>query len=50
MKKVLEDGSLGVTKYDEFIVPQSFNANLNCTGSDEDLYQSNGNENYFDGF
>ena len=50
MKKVLDDGTLGVTKYDEFIAPQGFSANLNCTGSDEDLDNNGGNENYFDGF
>ena len=37
MKKVLEDGTLGVTKYDEFVAPQGFTLNLDCTGSDDDI-------------
>ena len=50
MKKVLEDGTLGVTKYDQFVAPQGFSLNLNCTGSDDDIAaqgHKQAEENYF---
>lgn len=37
MKKVIDDGTLGVTKYDTFEVPHGFNIDLNCDGSDGDV-------------
>lgn len=48
MKKVLDDGTLGVTKYDQFVVPQGFDINLNCTGSDDDLQSGGGQDAFFD--
>lgn len=49
MKKVVEDGSLGVTKYDSFIAPQGFNINLKCSGSDADIKEGSAEENsYFE--
>ncbi len=48
MKKVIDDGTLGVTKYDTFAAPQGFNAELNCDGSDNDINASNQNESFFD--
>ena len=50
MKKVLEDGTLGVTKYDQFVAPQGFSLNLNCTGSDDDIAaqgHKQAEDNYF---
>lgn len=49
MKKVLEDGSLGITKYDTFTAPQGFSVDLRCTGSDEDMGGRN-EESFFDAF
>ncbi len=37
MKKVLDDGTLGVTKEDQFIKPHGFEVNLDCTGTDSDM-------------
>lgn len=48
MKKVLEDGTLGVTKYDSFAVPQGFNASLDCDGSDADINKTTTEESFFD--
>ena len=48
MKKVIEDGTLGVTKYDMFQAPQGFSANLDCDGSDEDIKGSSSEESFFD--
>ncbi len=48
MKKVLDDGTLGVTKYDTFAVPQGFSANLDCDGSDADINKSANEESFFD--
>ena len=36
MKKVLEDGTLGVTEDDRFIAPAGMHLNLDCDGSDND--------------
>ena len=36
MKKVLEDGSLGVYETDRFMAPPGVSLNLNCDGSDAD--------------
>lgn len=49
MKKVLEDGTLGITPYDQFVAPQGFNLNLNCDGSDSDIaaQEKSAEENYF---
>ncbi len=48
MKKVIEDGTLGVTKYDKFAVPQGFDANLDCDGSDSDMNSTSGGDSFFD--
>ena len=50
MKKVMEDGTLGVTPYDQFVAPQGFSLNLNCDGSDSDMAaqeKAAQEENYF---
>ncbi len=48
MRKVLEDGTLGLTKNDTFIAPQGFDLNLKCTGSDEDFSSGGGDDNFFE--
>lgn len=49
MKKVLEDGTLGVTKEDKFTIPDGFDIVLNCDGTDSDFdANSNRNDQYFD--
>ena len=48
MKKVLEDGTLGVTQYDKFAVPQGFDLQLNCTGADSDTEDTGGDDRFFD--
>ena len=47
MKKVIDDGTLGVTKYDTFEVPHGFNIDLNCDCSDSDL-GSSAEDSFFD--
>lgn len=47
MKKVIDDGTLGVTKYDTFEVPHGFNIDLNCDGSDSDVGASS-EDSFFD--
>ena len=47
MKKVLEDGSLGVTKYDKFIPPQGFKLSLDCNGSDQDMNNNSESQDSF---
>ncbi len=48
MKKVFDDGTLGVTRYDRFTAPKGFNVNLNCSGSDDDLMSGSGDDSFFD--
>ena len=48
MKKVVDDGTLGITKYDKFQAPQGFKANLNCDGSDDDMNMASETESFFD--
>lgn len=36
MKKVLEDGTLGISSNDVFVKPPGFELDLRCTGSDDD--------------
>ncbi len=49
MKKVLEDGTLGVTKEDQFTVPDGFDVVLNCNGTDSDFDANiNQSDRYFD--
>lgn len=36
MKKVLKDGTLGISETDRFIAPAGMNLNLDCDGSDND--------------
>ena len=40
MKKVMEDGTLGVSEADRFIAPAGMNLNLDCDGSDNDASRS----------
>ena len=49
MKKVLEDGTLGVTKEDQFTIPDGFDVVLNCDGTDSDFDANiNQSDQYFD--
>lgn len=49
MKKVLEDGTLGVTKEDQFTIPDGFDVVLNCNGTDSDFDANiNQSDQYFD--
>ena len=49
MKKVLEDGTLGVTKEDQFAIPNGFDVVLNCNGTDSDFDANiNQSDQYFD--
>ena len=36
MKKVLKDGSLGISEADRFVAPAGMNIDLSCSGGDED--------------
>lgn len=36
MKKVFENGTLGVTKYDTFVAPTGFDIDLSCSGSESE--------------
>ncbi len=36
LSKVLKDGTLGISEYDQFIAPAGIHLNLNCDGSDKD--------------
>lgn len=48
MKKVLADGTLGVSEYDRFIAPPGMHLNLNCDGSDSDAgAAARASEDYF---
>lgn len=48
MKKVVEDGSLGVTEADRFILPSGINVSLDCTGSDSDTTDgSSSSDDYY---
>ncbi len=50
MKKVLADGSLGISENDVFNAPAGITLNLNCTGGDEDAVSADEDnaEYYFD--
>lgn len=50
MQKVLEDGTLGVTSDDRFIVPPGVHFDTECDGSDNDTVQETDNEenSFFD--
>jgi len=49
MKKVLEDGTLGVTKEDKFTIPNGFDIVLDCDGTDSDFDANiNQSDQYFD--
>ncbi len=48
MKKVLENGTLGVTKNDTFTPPQGFDVNLNCSGGDEDMKRNSSDDLFMD--
>lgn len=48
MKKVLKDGTLGISETDRFVVPPGMNLNLDCDGSDSDAsLRGDDAENYF---
>lgn len=48
MKKVLADGTLGVSEDDRFIAPPGMHLNLNCDGSDSDAgAAARASEDYF---
>ena len=48
MKKVLEDGTLGVYETDRFMAPPGVNLNLDCDGSDADaVMKAEEDESYF---
>ena len=48
MKKVLEDGALGVYESDRFIAPPGISLDLNCDGSDADAsVKAENEEDYF---
>ena len=36
MKKVLADGTLGISETDRFVAPPGMTLDLNCDGSDKD--------------
>ena len=50
MKKVLKDGSLGISEADRFVAPAGMNIDLNCSGGDEDADRKTSSEAdyYFD--
>ena len=50
MKKVLADGTLGISEMDRFIAPAEMSASLDCSGGDEDATAAQGSETeyYFD--
>ncbi|MCI1778828.1 MAG: transglycosylase domain-containing protein [Bacteroidales bacterium] len=50
MKKVLADGTLGISVDDKFEVPKNFNVELDCSGDDSESGEKNGGENYFEDF
>lgn len=48
MKKVFENGTLGVTRNDVFPAPQGFDINLNCSGGDDDMKQQSTDDLFMD--
>lgn len=40
MKKLIKDGTLGISENDAFIAPAGVSVNLNCTGGDDDARSS----------
>ncbi|MDD6052220.1 MAG: transglycosylase domain-containing protein [Bacteroidales bacterium] len=50
MKKILADGTLGISENDVFVAPAGVNVNLDCTGGDEDASAAveDETEYYFD--
>ena len=48
MKKVLADGTLGISEDDRFVAPAGMHLNLDCDGSDNDARRSGQmTEDYF---
>lgn len=48
-KKIYNDSSINISSDDKFVPPLGWNMDLGCTGSEEDLGSSPGNDNgYFD--
>ena len=48
MKKVVQDGTLGVYETDRFIAPPGITLNLDCDGSDADAaVKAEDEESYF---
>ena len=50
MKKVLADGTLGISESDRFIAPPGMHIDLSCSGGDEDTMRKTSSETdyYFD--
>lgn len=50
MKKIIADGTLGISEKDAFIAPAGVSVNLNCTGGDSDarVAEQAAEEYYFD--
>ena len=50
MKKILADGTLGISEKDAFLAPAGVSVNLNCTGGDSDARaaEQQAEEYYFD--
>ena len=50
MKKVLADGTLGISESDRFVAPAGMTVDLSCSGGDEDTNAGAGSETdyYFD--
>ena len=47
MKKVLADGTLGISESDKFIAPPGMSVNLNCNGGDDDTVKKEAEEDYY---
>ncbi|MDE6872285.1 MAG: transglycosylase domain-containing protein [Bacteroidales bacterium] len=48
MKKIVKDGTLGVSESDKFIAPAGMHLNLDCDGSDNDAAGRDDSPGYFD--
>lgn len=48
MKKVLADGTLGISETDRFVAPAGMKLDLSCSGGDEDTAVRADADNYFD--
>lgn len=48
MKKIVRDGTLGVSESDRFVAPAGMHVDLDCDGSDKDAAGSDDSADYFD--